>query len=711
MKTSRSSSHSAAAKALAARARTLAMDLGWTWCPDAKRAFAALDPREWEATKHAPLRTLERIHPTRLEAAAADPAVVALFDTAETVRRKRLAARPWFAKRHKGRDTKLRVAYFCSEYAIHESLPQYSGGLGVLAGDHLKSASDLGIPFVAVGLLYQHGYYIQELGSDGATRALYPTYDPASMPLVDTGKVVTCPLGRGEVRARVWRMQVGRVPVYLLDTNLPGAPRAHRELTEGLYKGGPDLRLRQQVLLGVGGMLALDAVGERPTVVHLNEGHAAFANVERMRRLVARGASLEDARARIAASSVFTTHAPVPAGHDRYPAGLVAKHLAPLIRDLGLAKETFADLGRERAGDREEPVCMTVLGLRTSDRVNGVSRLHGRVSREMWTGAYEDCTPEEVPIGSVTNGIHVRTWLAPEAEELYRRRLKVNWDTAGPKDDPWRRVDTIPDEELWELRSTLRARLVHFVRGRLARQAERRGAPATEVAAAWRTFDEDALTLAFARRFATYKRAPLIFREAKRLRRLLAKPGQPVQLVFAGKAHPDDQGGQSYAQQIHEWSRAEGFEGRVALLEEYDMEVGRMLTSGADVWLNNPIRPHEASGTSGMKPPLHGGLNASILDGWWPESYDGANGWAVGDDRELSDAERRDARDARALLTVLEKEIAPLFWKRDRRGVPRGWVKRMRASLRTVPPAFNTHRMVGDYVTNAYLPAHRAGAS
>jgi starch phosphorylase len=700
---------STAAKALERRVRALALDLGWTWCPAAKRAFAALDPREWEATKHAPLTTLRRMHAARLEACATDPEVLSLFDAAESARATRLGAKPWFARRHRGGDARLRVAYFCSEYALHESLPQYSGGLGVLAGDHVKSASDLGVPFVGVGLLYQHGYYIQELQGDGSTRALYPRYDSSELPLVDTGKEILCPMGRGEVRARVWRLQVGRVPLYLLDTDLPGAPRAHRELTEGLYKGGPDLRLRQQVLLGVGGMLALDAVGEKPTVVHLNEGHAAFANVERMRRLVARGASLEAARAQVARTSVFTTHTPVPAGHDRYPAALVAKHLAPLLRELGLSREAFADLGRERAGDKDEPLCMTVLGLRTSAQINGVSRLHGRVSREMWTGAYGDCTPDEVPIGSVTNGIHVRTWLAPEAEELYSKRLKVKWDAAGPTDDPWSRVDAITDEELWDLRRTLRARLVHFVRARLARQAERRGAPAAEVAAAWRTFDEDALTLAFARRFATYKRAPLIFREAKRLRRLLAKPGQPVQLVFAGKAHPDDRGGQSFAQQIHEWSRAEGFEGRVALLEEYDMEVGRMLTSGADVWLNNPIRPHEASGTSGMKPPLHGGLNASILDGWWPESFDGTNGWAVGDERELSDPERRDARDARALLTVLEKEIAPLFWKRDRGGLPRGWIQRMRASLRTVPPAFNTHRMVGDYVKNAYLPAHRAG--
>ncbi len=697
-----------ASKKLHRRLHTLAMDLGWTWCPLAKRAFAAVDPVTWEASRHAPLEVLRRVAPQRLEACASDEAFLALLESAEGERTTRLAAKPWFTRKYgKGQDAKLRVAYFCSEFAIHESLPQYSGGLGVLAGDHLKSASDLGLPLVGVGLLYRHGYYTQELRTDGSTRALYPEYDFNDLPLVDTGKIIECPLGDELVRAKVWRMQVGRVPVYLLDADLPEAPKRHRELTQGLYKGAPDLRLRQQVLLGVGGMLALDAMGEKPTVVHLNEGHAAFANVERLRRLVAGGKSLEESLPLISNSSVFTTHTPVPAGHDRYPARLVAKYLKPLIADLGLDAQSFADLGRECPGKRSEPVCMTVLGLRTADRVNGVSKLHGRVSREMWPAVYGAKTPDEVPIGSITNGIHVRTWLAPEAEALYTKHLKPKWHTMGPGDNPWARAEKISDQELWDLRSTLRARLVHFIRARLARQATRRGASAAEIAAAWTTFDEDTLTLAFARRFATYKRAPLIFREAKRLARLLGHKQTPVQIVFAGKAHPNDGGGQAFIQEIHSWARAEGFVGRIALLEEYDMEIGRQLTSGADVWLNNPIRPHEASGTSGMKPPLHGGLNASILDGWWPEGFDGKNGWAVGDTRELQDAEKRDARDAKALLAVIQKEIVPAFYERNRQGLPKAWIALMRHSLATIPPAFNTHRMVGDYTRQAYLPAHR----
>jgi glycogen phosphorylase len=705
---------SPAAKRLTKRLSALAFDLGWTWCPLARRTFAAIDPQQWEACKHAPLELLRRTSAARLEACAGDSELLGLLASAEGERQARLSAKTWFERTHQrkttkhDKDAKLRVAYFCSEFAIHESLPQYSGGLGVLAGDHLKSASDLGVPLVGVGLLYRHGYYIQELRSDGSTRVLYPEYDFDELPLVDTGKLIECPLGTQTVRAKVWRMQVGRVPVYLLDADVDGAPKSHRELTQGLYKGAPDLRLRQQVLLGVGGMLALDAVGEQPTVVHLNEGHAAFANMERLRRRVRAGSTLEEALEEIARSSVFTTHTPVPAGHDRYEAKQVGKYLKPLIADLGLNVQSFADLGRERPGDRDETVCMTVLGLRTATHVNGVSQLHGRVSREMWPAVYGASSPDEVPIGAITNGVHVRTWLAPEAEELYTKRLKPKWHTMGPKDNPWARAENISDEELWALRGTLRARLVHFLRGRLAHQAMRRGASSAEVAAAWTVFDEDSLTLAFARRFATYKRAPLIFREAKRLQRVLGHKQRPVQLLFAGKAHPNDGDGQGFAQEIHGWAKSSGFAGRVALLEEYDMQVGRMLTSGADVWLNNPIRPHEASGTSGMKPPLHGGLNASILDGWWPEGFDGENGWAIGDERETRDPERRDARDARDLLRVIEKEIVPAFYERTARGLPKRWVSLMRHSLASVPPQFNTHRMVGDYVAQAYLPAHRS---
>jgi starch phosphorylase len=679
-----------------------ALNLAWAWNHDLQRVFAMLDPNLWEATNHSPLEVLRRVHPARLEACNSDPGFQRLLDVANKSTCDYFERRTWFERKFGKKHKKLRIAYFCSEFAIHESMQQYSGGLGVLAGDHVKSSSDLGVPLVGVGLLYRHGYYVQELRADGTTRVLYPEYDFADMPVMDTGMEIECPLGKKLVRVKIWGLAVGRVPLYLLDADLPGEPKAHRQLTEGLYKGEPDLRLRQQVLLGVGGMLALKAVKATPTVVHLNEGHAAFANVERLRALRAKGRKLEKALAAVRESSVFTTHTPVPAGHDRYAPKDVARHMSSHLSALGMTTQEFANLARERPGDKHEPFCMTVLGLRTSARVNGVAKLHGEVSRKMWAGAYGVETAA-VPIGAITNGVHVRTWLAPEAEALYVKHLGKKWDRFGPDDDVWAKLTSVTYEELWALRNTLRAKLVHFVRERLARQARRRGEDAASVADCYSMFDEDALTLGFARRFATYKRAPLIFKEAERLAQLMGDPERPVQLVFAGKAHPRDTGGQDMARAVHEQAHAAGFHGRVALIEEYDMHVGRIVTSGADVWLNNPIRPNEASGTSGMKPPLHGGLNASILDGWWPEGFDGENGWAIGDGTELPDQAAQDALDAGALVTLLERELVPLFYERNDAGLPTKWLAKARRSLVTIPGTFNTHRMVGEYVRKAYL--------
>lgn len=690
-------------KALIKRIHALSLDLRWTWCPTTQALFAAIDPLQWEATNHAPLELLKRVPEARLEACGSDVQFLKLLTAAEKARASYYSAKTWFERKLATKNPKLKVAYFCSEFAIHESLQQYSGGLGVLAGDHVKSASDLGVPFVGVGLLYRHGYYIQELRGDGSTRVLYPKVNFGDLPIVDTGKEIQCPLGGKLVRAKIWKQQVGRVSLYLLDADIDGEPKAHRQLTEGLYKGAPDLRLRQQVLLGVGGVLALAAVRVKPTVIHLNEGHAAFASIERMRALMSKGKSFEAALAAVKSSTVFTTHTPVPAGHDRYGAKDVAKYMSSHLSTLGLTAETFADMAREVPGDRQEPFCMTVLGLNTAHKVNGVAELHGQISREMWQRVYDVDSVEEVPIGHVTNGVHARTWLAPEADAMYAKYIKPKWNTMGPDDDPWRAASKIPLEELWALRTTLRSKLVHFTRSRLARQAERRGEGAAAVAEAWKMLDEDALTLGFARRFATYKRAPLIFREAKRLAAILNHKDRPVQIIFAGKAHPRDEGGQELAKIIHEQARKAGFRGRVALIEEYDMQVGRMLTSGCDVWLNNPIRPNEASGTSGMKPPLHGGLNASILDGWWPEGYNGKNGWVIGDETEFKSRARQDAYDAKALVQVLEEELVPLFYKRGKNGLPKAWLEMARRSLSSVPGQFNTHRMVGDYVRNAYL--------
>jgi len=517
---------------------------------------------------------------------------------------------------------------------------------------------------------------------------------------------IRVPIGDRKVEVRLWTMRVGRVKAVLMDTDRKANRPKDRRLTEGLYKGEPELRMRQQVLLGVGGVMALKALGIKASVFHLNEGHAAFASVARLAQLRRKGESLEDALQRIRASTVFTTHTPVPAGHDRYDAEMVADALQPCWREAGLARRAFLDMGSERPADPKAPFCMTVLALRTAEHVNGVAALHGRVSREMWQQVYGVADAALVPIGHVTNGVHARTWLAPEAESFWKRSIGLDLDTIERGKDPWAAAEKADAGEFWAMRAQLRARLVQFIRERLVRQARRRGEAPEVVLRATQAFDPNALTIGFARRFATYKRAPLIFREPERLRRILSDSKRPLQIVFAGKAHPRDRDGQAYAAEVHRWTREQGFEGRVALIEEYDMHVGRMLVSGCDVWLNNPLRPHEASGTSGMKPPMHGGVNLSILDGWWPESFDGRNGWAIGDGSEGTDREKQDALDAESLYALLENEVVPSFYQHDRAGLPQDWIARALHSVATVPGRFNTHRMVAEYLEKSYLPAN-----
>lgn len=646
------------------RVRRLAVNLWWTWNSSAQRLFAALDPLAWHATHHNPVAILDGLSPTQREAVARDERILHLLRAVEEQFQTYVRARTWYQRSATAARKRMRVAYFCAEYALHECLPIYAGGLGVLAGDHLKSASDLGVPLTAVGLLYRNGYYTQRLDAAGKTVVRYPQLDFAKLPIHDTGERIAVPFGRGRVFARVWRADVGRVPLLLLDTDIERNPPALRSITRHLYGGDNEMRIQQEILLGVGGMLALDALDIRPTVVHLNEGHAAFAALELLRREVAAGKSHKAAMKVVAARTVFTTHTPVPAGHDRFGCDLMDKYFPALPRQLGVKRDQLLALGQERPD--EKSFCMTALALRLSSRRNGVSALNGEVSRAMWAelfaGHGDGRAASEVvqssalqsvsalpasshrneqsealhyaPIGHVTNGIHPQTWLAPEAEPLYDKYLQPKWAGAGPDDDWWKDADRIPPAELWELRGTLRRKLLHFVRARLALQAEQRGDGPAELATIWRRFDPDALTIGFARRFATYKRAPLIFRDAERLAAILNNPQRPVQLVFAGKAHPRDIEGQKFAQFIDQISHEPRFRERVVLIENYDMEVGRVLTSGCDVWLNTPIRPREASGTSGMKPPLHGGLNCSILDGWWPEAWNGQNGWAIEGENE-----------------------------------------------------------------------------
>jgi starch phosphorylase len=684
------------------------MNLWWSWNEIGQRPFAALDPVLWESTNRSPLKVLEFVDEARLSAAAADPNFLMALEDARVASVAYLERRPWFARTAKPRDQTVKIAYFCSEFAIHESMQQYSGGLGVLAGDHVKSASDLGLPFVGVGLLYRHGYYVQEFTEEGDTRVLYPRYDFRQMPIVETGVRIRCPIGSSEVEARIWKLAVGRVCLYLLDADLPANRPEDRILTEGLYKGESELRMRQQVLLGVGGTMALAALDEPISVFHLNEGHAAFCCIERLARFVEQGMPLEEATARVRSSTVFTTHTPVPAGHDRYEATACVEALQGVLDRAGLGAREFADLGRERPGDELEPVCMTVLALRHAEFVNGVAALHGRVSREMWRGVYKTTDAKSVPIGHITNGVHPRTWIHPEAETFWRRQIGLDLDEATTSIGRWSEAKEADPEEFWALRGSLRRQLVHFLRERTARAVQRRGEGPEAISEALSILDPDALTIGFARRFATYKRAPLIFHDLDRIKSLLSDAERPMQIVFAGKAHPRDKGGQDFARTVFEMTREEGMRGKVVLLEEYDMRVGRALVSGCDVWLNNPIRPHEASGTSGMKPPMHGGINCSILDGWWPEGFDGKNGWAIGDaDESETDQVKRDARDAESLYDLLEYEILPEFYDRNRKGLPMKWIRRALRSASTVPSVFNTHRMVGEYLSKFYLEANR----
>jgi glycogen phosphorylase len=686
------------------RLSKLASNLWWSWNTDAVSLLAGVDPQLFAATNQNPIRMLRLLTPERIADVNSNPDWTKRLDAVERQWEKYQRGPTWYEEFTRRNGRQLKIACFCAEFAVHESLPQYSGGLGVLAGDHVKSASDLGIPLIGVGLLYRCGYYTQQFARDGSTRVIYPELNFSELPIENTGIVIDVLMGKRTIAAQIWRQPVGRVTLYLLDTDIPANRQADRMLTHHLYGGDREYRIMQEILLGVGGLMALEAIGENPTVVHMNEGHAAFAALERVARLTRRGVKLDKAIARVRKSHVFTTHTPVPAGNDRFDPRLAMKYLGHYAGDLGVSQPELLALGREDANNHGEEFCMTILALRLSQYCNGVSALHGEVSRTMWKDVY-GVRANRVPIGHVTNGVHAQTWLAPEITPLYEKYLKPNWAKATDRPTFYASVRRIPDEQLWEVHKSLKRKLVTFARLRLIQQALREGGSPQSLRDAADALREDALTIGFARRFATYKRAPLIFKDAARLAKILGDPRRPVQIIFAGKAHPKDQGGQQMAQEIHRHARQAAFKGRVVLLEDYDINVARYLVGGCDVWLNNPLRPQEASGTSGMKPPLHGGLNCSILDGWWPECFDGKNGWAIGDGSQLDNQRKQDALDAERIYQLLEKQIVPLYYQRDAAGLPRKWIAMMKRSLATVGTEFNTHRMVGEYLRKFYLPA------
>lgn len=696
--------------------QTLAYNLWWCWNADAVALFGRINPDLFEALDHSPIRLLGATDQSRFEQLEKDDGFLAHMDRVVATMSHYLDAPTWFQETFPG-ERDARVAYFSAEFGIHESVPVYSGGLGVLAGDHLKSASDLGIPLVGVTLMYREGYFRQYLNVDGWQQERYPENDFFTLPLVPeldaAGKpvLVSVPLPGREVALRVWRIQVGRVPLYLLDANIPQNAPADRSITAQLYGGDKHNRIQQEIVLGIGGIRALKALGKMPTVCHMNEGHAAFTGLERIRLLIEEqkldfAAALEAVKA----GTCFTTHTPVPAGNDSFDFAMAEQYLGEYMGRMGASRATLAALGRQHPGNEAEPFGMTVLALKLANVSNGVSALHGSVSRKMWKDLWPELPAAEVPIVHITNGVHTQSWLAPDFEHLYDRYLGIQWEERPTDFAIWKRVEHIPDGELWRTHERGRERLVALARKRLRAQLKRRGSPPSEVDAADEVLDPDALTIGFARRFATYKRGDLVFRDAERLARLINSKDRPVQFIFAGKAHPQDRGGKELIQRVVQMARRPEFRKRVVFVEDYDMNVARHLVQGVDVWLNNPRRPLEASGTSGMKICGNGGLNLSILDGWWVEGYDGDNGWAIGAGEEYTDLAYQDEVEARALLDLIERDIVELFYKRDSGGLPREWIRRMKRSIMTLVPVFNTNRMVEQYAELCYVPSHRREA-
>jgi starch phosphorylase len=604
------------------------------------------------------------------------------------------------------------VAYFSAEFGLHESLPIYSGGLGVLAGDHIKSSSDLGIPLFGVGLFYEQGYFRQRLDKDGWQQEEYIDSDITQLPIqIAIGQngepvVVQVATRHGAIRAKVWRINVGRCDLLLLDSNVAGNAPEDRGLSSRLYGGNDRMRIRQELLLGVGGYRALRAMGISPGVLHLNEGHSGFAVLDAIRaRMEDEGIDFKTAASQVPREVIFTTHTPVPAGHDRFDVDLIEEHLGPLRDQLGLSLENLMGFGRVYSNDQQEKFCMTVLGLKLSRHANAVSSLHGEVSRAMWWNLYPGKPEDAVPIGHVTNGVHVPSWLAPQMRKLYDRHLGVAWPNRSSERHTWAAIENVDDGELWETHLSLKAQLLDFARHRAREQAIRRGDSPEMFSRLEKILSPDALTIGFARRFATYKRANLILTDIQRLASLVNDPKRPVQFLYAGKAHPHDEPGKKVLQQIARMMRDTELGDKFVFIEDYDLNVGRYLVQGVDVWLNNPRRPLEASGTSGQKVVLNGGLNLSILDGWWAEAYDGLNGFAIGNGRTHTNPDVHDKRDGEDLFRTLKDEVIPLYYQRDRDGLPRGWIQRMKRTIRTLGWRFNADRMVMDYSTKCYIPA------
>ncbi len=691
----------------------IARNMWWVWNFEAIELFRRLDVEQWRETDHNPIALLGAIPQKALDEAAESESFLAHMRRVEGELDWHMSKKSWYEEACQD-SVNAQVAYFSAEFGIHECLPIYSGGLGVLAGDHLKSASELGIPLTGVGLLYRLGYFHQYLTIDGWQQESFPETDFYNIPVSLEKNAEGHPLlvsvefpGR-TVYAQIWKAVIGRVNLYLLDTNIDENSLEDKAITDQLYGGDIEMRIKQEMMLGIGGVRALRALGKHITVYHMNEGHSAFLSIERIALAMAENKmNFAEALEYIMPSNVFTTHTPVPAGNDRFAPELIDTYLKHYYPRLGVSRDEFLALGRENPTDKNETFCMTVLALKTAFGCNGVSRLHGTVSRNMWKNIWPSLPVHEVPVDHITNGVQILSWTSDEMMRLFNRYLGPRWIDNPVDKDIWLNIDSIPDSELWRCRDRLRERFVAFARKKLREQLVFRGMPKSEAEKSDAVLDSEALTIGFARRFATYKRATLILRNMGRLERLLLDRERPIQIIFAGKAHPRDSMGKELIKHIVNLVRDDRFRNKIVFIEDYDINIARYIVQGVDVWLNTPVRPKEASGTSGMKVLPNGGINISTLDGWWAEAYDGDNGWAIGRGEEYEDLNYQDDVESLSLYNILEKEVIPMFYNRGADGLPREWIARIKESMKTNCPQFNTNRMVRDYAEKFYIPAHR----
>ncbi len=693
------------------RLEDLAYNLWWSWNTDALKLFKLIDIELWNQCNKSPVKFINNVEQSKLEAAAKNEEFLSQYDLILSKFDSYMnEAKTWFSKTYPENKNNT-IAYFSAEYGLDESFPVYSGGLGILSGDHCKSASDLGLPFVAIGLLYRQGYFNQKINKEGWQETTYTELEPSELPIkpVHTSNgdelVINIDFPGRTVFAKVWQVNIGRNKLYMLDTNVESNSQYDRDITARLYGGDQEMRIQQEIFLGIGGLKVLNALGINPTVYHMNEGHSSFVCIELIKNLIVnKQISFKDAREIVSSCTIFTTHTPVPAGIDIFPISLIDKYFGNYWNLMGISRHEFMEMGMSCSNDSGQNFNMGVLALKIAGKKNGVSKLHGEVSRDIFGDVWPLVPKEEVPITHVTNGVHTLTWLAPNLKALYSEYLPTNWETSIPEAKTWKAIDKIPNRKLWEAHRENKKKLFEIIRENLKNQMERNGENPYDIMQVDNMLDPNVLTIGFARRFATYKRANLIFRDMERIKRILSNTDMPLQIIFAGKAHPADRPGQEIIKNIVDISKMPEFKGKVIMLENYNMNVARYMLHGVDIWMNNPRRPLEASGTSGQKAAINGAINFSILDGWWIEGYKNNSGWSIGKNEYYSSLNHQDNVDSDSIYTTLEKQILPLYYSTDMNGIPNDWIEKMKASIKVVAPEFSTDRMVQEYTNNLYMP-------